>query len=125
MGGGQEHRHERPVVRSEDSRLLRLSRVEDREDVLDLRLEVGQPVERDRVGQPRASTIEVDQAPDRAEPPKEASEVGEVPDRLHVVHPRVHKQDVEGSRSDRLIREVDVSVPREPGARLLRHAQRV
>ena len=114
MSGSEKHGHEGSVVEAEEGHLVRSRRVEDGDGILHLRVEVRQAVERDWVGQPRPSTIEVDQAPERAQPAEEASEVGEVPDRLHVVYPCVDEQDVDRSRPDGLVGEMDVSVPREP-----------
>lgn len=125
MRGGQEHRDERAVGGTENGRALRPGRVEDSRDIFHLRLEVRQLVEGHRIRQSRPSTVEVDQPPEGAEPAQEASEVGEVPDRLDVVHPRIHQQDVERPRPDGLVREVHVSVPRELGPRLLGHASGV
>ena len=97
-------------------------RVEYREGVPDLRLQIRQLVERDRIRQTRASAIEVDQPTEGAQPPQEPREVGEVPDRLDVVHPRVDEEDVQRPSPDRLVGEMDVAVPRVPGLGTLGHA---
>jgi hypothetical protein len=123
MRRSEEHRDEGAVVGADDRRALRAHRVEDCDHVYDLRIEVRERVERDGVGEACPSTIEVDQAAERREPAEEAGELGEVPDRLDMVHPRVDEQDVDRAVSHDLIRDVHVADLGEPGLLRVGHGR--
>jgi hypothetical protein len=97
MGNGKQHGDQGSVVEPDDDRLTRSHCVENSDGVLDLRLEVRQPVQGNRIGQACPSPVEVDQATEQAEAAQEASKVGEVPNGLDVVYPRIHEQQVRGS----------------------------
>ena len=63
---GEQHGDEGSVVEPDHGGLVRTRRVEHRDGVLHLRLEVREPIEGDGVRQAGASPIEVDQASERA-----------------------------------------------------------
>ena len=118
---GEHGSHDRAVVEPDDRRTVGSGRLQDGNRVVDLGLEVGELVEGHRIGESRASAVEVDQPAERAQPPKEPGEVGEVPHRLDVVDPRVDQEDVEVALAHHLVRDVDVTVLRVPRPRKVGH----
>ena len=89
MRDGEQHGDERAVVEPDHGRLVRTRRVEHRDGVLHLRLEVREPIEGDGVRQAGASPVEVDQTSERADAAQESGEIRDVPDRLDVMDPRI------------------------------------
>ena len=87
-------------------------RLQHGDGVVHLGLEVGELIEWHRIGEPRASAVEVDQPTQRAQPSKEPREVGEVPHRLDVMHPRVDQEQVQCAFADHLEGKMHVAVPR-------------
>ena len=86
-------------------------------DVRHLGLEVGETIERHRIGQAGAAPVEDDQAPDRRQPPPLAGQLRDLPERLDVVHPALDQHEVERALAQDLVREVDVAVLRVLGRR--------
>jgi hypothetical protein len=64
-----------------------LGSIEDRDCVVDLRLEVGERIHWHRVRQPRTPAIEVDQTREGTKTTQDPSELGNVPHHLDMVHP--------------------------------------
>ena len=112
---GEQHGDEGSVVEPDHGRVVRTGRVEYRDGVLHLRLEVRQPIERDGVRQAGTPPVEVDQASERAEAAQETGEIRDVPDCLDVMHPCIDEKEVQRARTDGLVGEMDVAVPREAG----------
>ena len=122
MLGGQHHRGDAPIVQSDHGSALGPGRLEHGHRVPDLRLQVGETVERNGIGEPGSAPVEVDQSPDGAQPPEEPSEIGELPHGFDVMHPRVDEEKVGLSVADDLERQMQVAVPCVSGLRPVRHA---
>jgi len=117
-------RGDRAVVQADHGGAIGPRCLEHGDGVAYLRLEVGELIERDWVGESRASAVEVDQPTQRAQPSQQSREVGEVPHCLDVMHPRVDQEQVQCSFADNLEGEMHVAVPRILGPRLLPHRPR-
>ena len=88
-------------------------RVEDRDDVGYLGLEVGHPIGRHGIGEAGPAAIEVDEPREPAEATQKARVFGDFPDELDVVDPVVDKEQVDRPVADDLVGEMDVPVPGE------------
>jgi hypothetical protein len=117
----EQHRDEVAVRYAEHGRTLRLRGIEHGDRVFDLGLEVGEGIHGHGIRCSSSAAIEVDQTGERAEPAKQPGEIGDVPDQVDVVNPRVHEKQVDRSVPDDLVGEVDITVSSEPRLRCLRH----
>ena len=113
VGRGQQHPDEAADLDREDRRPPGSRRVEDRDHVGDLRLEVGQRLGRNRIGQAGPAPIEVDEPGEPAQLAQEARVLGDLPDELDVVDPVVDEQQIDRAVANDLVGEVDVPVPGE------------
>jgi hemerythrin-like domain-containing protein len=117
QGGGQEKGERATLGEAEDRGLLRPGGIHDCTDVRHLGLEIGETIERHRIGEARSPPVEDDQAPDGRQPPPLARQLRELPERLDVVHPTLDQHQVERAFAHDLVREVDLAVLRVLGRR--------
>ncbi len=112
---GKVQRERAPIGEPADRGLFAARGIHHRDDVLHLRLQVGQPVERHRIREAGPSTVEHDQTPDRRQPSALARELWNRPVRLDVMDPALDLDDVEPALAEFLICEVNLSVSGVPG----------
>ena len=113
VGRGQQHRDEAADLDGEDRRALGTGRVQDRDHVGHLGLEIGYAIGWHGIRQTGPATVEVDQPGEPAQPTQEARVLGDFPDELDVVDPVVDEEEVDRTVADDLVGEMDVAVPGE------------
>jgi hypothetical protein len=117
----KQHRDGASVVGTEEYRLLRSHRIEDRQRVIGELLPARQRVERQGIRSAHAATIEHDEATERCQPPHEARARPVLPaDVEGVSYPRDPEQ-IRWSVTDDLVGDAVVADSRVPGLREIRH----
>ena len=119
VGRGEERRHRAALGDAEHDCPLGADRVHHGAHVVHARLQVGQAIGRDPVGEARAALVEEDEPPHRSEPPVEAGELRVLPAGLEGADPAVHEHEVERPLADDLVGDPDVAAARV--ARYRRH----
>jgi hypothetical protein len=109
--GREEHGERASLGQSEDGRPGGAGGVHDGTDVRDLGLEVGETIQRLGIRHAGSTPIEDDHPPQRSQPPPLAGQLGDLPERLDVMHPALDQHEVQWPLAQDLVREVDFAVP--------------
>ena len=122
MGGGGQHRDERPVVGAAQRGALRAHRVEDRQRVADPLLERRRDRRIDRVRQPDAPQVHADQPAERRQAAVEPRESRFLVDRVDRDRARRQVEEVGTAVAEHLVCDVRIAASRVAGLGVHGHA---